>query len=237
MALKDSVGDSTSYIWLSGVGRGFYLPCSEEEFLLTEDPPSVKGETGIVCGCACAARAWWCVAVHGASMPGCTQLHGACDCCLLLSRRPAAPNNPPYVQGAYPSILFRSYVSAPLAGSHVLFPALSSVSSLLASLSTCQKSCPQSPPSFVPPAAKPAIALSHCSHPPSISLSFSLCFLAIPFSLSPLLLVPSSLSPKHSPQPSVAGIYYFPRFPFSRAVPLALTSLWSSGAVYYRTVA
>lgn len=57
MALKDSVGDSTSYIWLSGVGRGFYLPCSEEEFLLTEDPPSVKGETGIVCGCACAARA------------------------------------------------------------------------------------------------------------------------------------------------------------------------------------
>ncbi|XBA49235.1 hypothetical protein SBP28_003774 [Candidozyma auris] len=94
VASKDSVGDSTSYIWLSGVGRGFYLPCSEEEFLLTEDPPSVKGETGIVCGCACAARAWWCVAVHGASMPGCTQSHGACDCCLLLSRRPAAPNNP-----------------------------------------------------------------------------------------------------------------------------------------------
>lgn len=156
---------------------------------------------------------------------------------FAIVKEASGAKQPPYVQGAYPSILFRSYVSAPLAGSHVLFPALSSVSSLLASLSTCQKSCPQSPPSFVPPAAKPAIALSHCSHPPSISLSFSLCFLAIPFSLSPLLLVPSSLSPKYSPQPSVAGIYYFPRFPFSRAVPLALTSLWSSGAVYYRTVA
>lgn len=232
MALKDNVGDSTSYIWLSGVGRGFYLPCSEEEFLLTEDPPSVKGETGIVCGCACAARAWWCVAVHGASMPGCTQLHGACDCCLLLSRRPAAPNNPPLCAGRIPVHSVSKLRVCTSGGLACSFPG-----PLLSFFFTCFLKYMSKilPPvsSFLRPSCSQAGDRPISLFPPSFYLSLFLSVL----SCDPLCCwFPPRYRRNIHHSPLLLGFIISPVSPLA-AQCLSLTSLWSSGAVYYRTVA